>query len=69
MANELTAAQRVGLARQPGRPGTGGLIGRLVTDFFEQRGGRLCAEGGSILFVHLGRRLMRIDGRGYRKRD
>ncbi len=27
------------------------------------------AVGGSILFVHLGRRLMRIDGRGYRKRD
>ena len=49
MANELTAAQRVALARHPERPGTAEFIERLFTDFFEQRGDRLCAEDGSIL--------------------
>ena len=49
MANELTAAQRVALARHPERPGTAEFIEHLFTDFFEQRGDRLCAEDGSIL--------------------
>ena len=49
MANELTAAQRVALARHPERPGTVEFIENLFTDFFEQRGDRLCAEDGSIL--------------------
>ena len=49
MADNLTAAQRVALARHPERPGTAEFIQHLFTDFFEQRGDRLCAEDGSIL--------------------
>ena len=49
MGNELTPAQRVALARHPQRPGTPELIQALFTDFFEQRGDRLCADDGSIL--------------------
>ena len=50
MANrDLTAAQRVALARHAGRPGTADFIAALITDFFEQRGDRLCGEDGSIL--------------------
>ena len=49
MADNLTPAQRVALARHPERPGTAEFIERLFTDFFEQRGDRLCAEDGSIL--------------------
>ena len=37
------------LARHPERPGTADFIKHLFTDFFEQRGDRLCAEDGSIL--------------------
>ena len=36
MANELTAAQRVALARHPERPGTAEFIEHLFTGFFEQ---------------------------------
>ena len=46
---DLTAAQRVALARHAGRPGTADFIAALITDFFEQRGDRLCADDGSIL--------------------
>ena len=49
MASKLTPAQRVALARHPERPGTADFIKHLFTDFFEQRGDRLCAEDGSIL--------------------
>ena len=49
MANrDLTPAQRVALARNPDRPGTAEFIQNLFTDFFEQRGDRLCADDGSI---------------------
>ena len=49
MANNLTPAQRVALARHQERPGTADFIATLFTDFFEQRGDRLCADDGSIL--------------------
>lgn len=50
MANrDLTPAQRVALARHQDRPGTAEFIDNLFTDFFEQRGDRLCGEDGSIL--------------------
>ena len=45
---ELTPAQRLVLARHPERPGTVEFIQNLFTDFFEQRGDRLCADDGSI---------------------
>ena len=52
---ERTAAERVALARHPDRPGTPEFIGALFTDFFEQRGDRLCGDdlailGGAALF-------------------
>ena len=46
---DLTPAQRVALARHQGRPGTADFIAALITDFFEQRGDRLCGDDGSIL--------------------
>lgn len=46
---ELTADQRVALARHAGRPGTADYISALFTDFFEQKGDRLCREDPSIL--------------------
>ena len=46
---EYTAAERVALARRPGRPGTADYINALFTDFFEQKGDRLCREDASIL--------------------
>ena len=49
MANDLTPAQRVALARHPERPGTEDFIAALFTDFFEQRGDRLCGDDPSIL--------------------
>lgn len=45
---ELTPTQRLALARHPERPGTVEFIQNLFTDFFEQRGDRLCADDGSI---------------------
>jgi acetyl-CoA carboxylase carboxyl transferase subunit alpha len=45
----LTAAQRVAIARDPGRPGITDLIDGLFTDFFAQCGDRLCGEDGAIL--------------------
>jgi len=45
----LTAARRVALARKTGRPRTADFIAALFTDFFEQRGDRLCGEDGAIL--------------------
>ena len=49
MANDLTPAQRVALARHQDRPGTADFIAALFTDFFEQKGDRLCADDPSIL--------------------
>jgi acetyl-CoA carboxylase carboxyl transferase subunit alpha len=45
----LTAAQRVAIARDPGRPGITDWIDGLFTDFFAQCGDRLCGEDGAIL--------------------
>ena len=47
--SDLTAAQRVALARHAGRPGTADFISALFTDFFEQKGDRQCREDPSIL--------------------
>ena len=47
--SELTAAQRVAIARHPQRPNITDYIGALFTDFFEQKGDRLCGEDGAIL--------------------
>lgn len=44
-----TAAERVALARDPRRPNVSDFIAALFTDFFEQRGDRLCKEDGAIL--------------------
>ena len=50
MGNEqLTPAERVALARLPERPGAREYIQALFTDFFEQRGDRLCGEDPGIL--------------------
>lgn len=47
--SELTAAERVAIARHPQRPNIKDYIGALFTDFFEQRGDRLCGEDAAIL--------------------
>lgn len=47
--SNLTAEQRVFLARHPRRPKIDGYIRALFTDFFEQRGDRSCREDASIL--------------------
>jgi acetyl-CoA carboxylase carboxyl transferase subunit alpha len=49
MSDALTAAQRVAIARHPQRPNISDYISALFTDFFEQRGDRLCGEDGAIL--------------------
>ena len=49
MAEILTAAQRVALARHIARPGTADFIAALFTDFFEQQGDRQSREDPSIL--------------------
>lgn len=45
----LTAAQQVAIARHPQRPNVADYISALFTDFFEQRGDRLCGEDPAIL--------------------
>ena len=45
----LTPADKVWLARHNARPGVADYLGALFTDFFEQKGDRLCAEDPSIL--------------------
>lgn len=47
--SRYTPEEKVKLARDPGRPGTADFIAALFTDFFEQRGDRLCGEDPSIL--------------------
>lgn len=46
---ELTAAQRVAIARHDGRPTVKDYIDNLFTDFFEQKGDRQCKDDPSIL--------------------
>ena len=45
---DLTAADRVLLARHQGRPRIDEYIDVLFTDFFEQRGDRFCSDDASI---------------------
>lgn len=45
----LTAAQRVALARKPGRPGVAEFVHVLFGDFFEQRGDRSQTDDPSIM--------------------
>ena len=47
--SRYTPEEKVKIARDPGRPGTSDFIAALFTDFFEQRGDRLCGEDPSIL--------------------
>ena len=49
MAELHTPAEKVALARHAGRPGTADYIKALFTDFFEQKGDRLCGEDAGIL--------------------
>ena len=46
---EITAAERVSLARHAGRPGTVDYISALFTDFFAFKGDRQCREDPAIL--------------------
>ena len=46
--SRYTPEEKVKIARHPERPGTADFIDALFTDFFEQRGDRLCGEDGSI---------------------
>ena len=46
---DLTPAQRVAIARDPKRPNVTDYIEGLFTDFFEQKGDRLCREDPAIL--------------------
>lgn len=45
----LTAAQRVAIARHPGRPGVAQIVDALFTDFFEQRGDLSSTDDPSIM--------------------
>ena len=45
----LTAAQRVAIARHPGRPGVVEIVNALFTDFFEQRGDLSSTDDPSIM--------------------
>ncbi len=47
--HDLTAAERVAIARHPQRPNITDYINGLFTDFFEQNGDRACREDGAIL--------------------
>ena len=49
MENHLTAAERVAIARHPQRPNITDYIAALFTDFFQQKGDRLCGEDAAIL--------------------
>ena len=49
MSEPLTAAQRVAIARHPQWPNITDYIQALFTDFFEQKGDRLCGEDAAIL--------------------
>ena len=49
MNKDLSAAERVAIARHPQRPNITDYIEALFTDFFEQKGDRLCGEDAAIL--------------------
>ena len=49
MSAQLTAAERVAIARHPQRPNITDYIDALFTDFFECKGDRLCGEDAGIL--------------------
>ncbi len=49
MSGDVTAAERVAIARHPRRPNLSDYINALFTDFFEQRGDRLMGEDAAIL--------------------
>lgn len=49
MKKELSAAERVAIARHPQRPDIMDYIGALFTDFFEMKGDRLDREDAAIL--------------------
>lgn len=49
MSKGLSAAERVAIARHTGRPNVEDYIHALFTDFFEQRGDRLCGEDHSVI--------------------
>ena len=49
MSAELTAAERLAIARHPQRLGITEYLDGLFTDFFELRGDRLCGEDPAIL--------------------
>lgn len=48
MSGQLTAAQRVAIARHPQRPNISDYIDALFPHFFEMKGDRLCGEDGAI---------------------
>lgn len=49
MNTELTAAEKVNIARHPQRPNITDYIDALFTDFFELKGDRLFREDGAVL--------------------
>lgn len=49
MRNQLTAAQRVAIARHPQRPNIDDYIKAIFPHFFQMRGDRLCGEDEAIL--------------------
>lgn len=49
MSDQLSPAERVAIARNAQRPNISDYIGALFTDFFEQKGDRLCGEDAAIL--------------------
>ena len=49
MGNEMTALERVQIARRPQRPGIRDYIDTIFPHFFEMRGDRLCGEDEAIL--------------------
>ena len=49
MSNEMTAHERVQIARHPQRPGIRDYIDALFPHFFEMKGDRLCGEDEAIL--------------------
>ena len=49
MGNEMTALERVQIARHPQRPGIRDYIDTIFPHFFEMRGDRLCGEDEAIL--------------------
>ena len=51
MSESLTAAARVAIARHPQRPNITDYIQALFTDFFEQKGDRLC--GGDAIAISI----------------